>query len=76
MNSGIHMTLLMNKEISHWKSRQNFRVKERKQRGRRDIQVFGTGTVGGKDVDAFESTTGGLNIVWLIIWMLFVVPSD
>jgi hypothetical protein len=38
--SGLHVTLLMNKETSHWASRQDFCVREQKRRGRREISVL------------------------------------
>lgn len=39
--SGLHVTLVMNKETNHWMSRWAFQVGERKRRGRRGIWAFG-----------------------------------
>jgi hypothetical protein len=36
MYSGLHVTLLMNKETNHWVSRWDFRVGGRKKRGGED----------------------------------------
>jgi hypothetical protein len=43
MYSGLHVTLLMNKETNHWANRRDFQVRERKRRSRREDGVFRQG---------------------------------